>query len=770
MTITTNDDRDEYTATSGQTVFNYTFKIYDSSDLNVYQTPSGQDFDDSADIITAYTVSGVGSQSGGTITLTTGATSGDRITIVSDIPSSRTTDYQVSGDFLPATVNEDFDRVVSLQKQAEGIARRSLLFPQSQQNTTSLSLPAPISGNFLKWRSDLSGLENHTFSASGIQNDVSVQNYAALRALTSSTYSDGQIIYVTDDGVAGEFVVKTGTVTDNAGTLIVFTDDSNRYAERVFSGAPLAVWFGAEADASTDDYQAIRNALDAHGSVRLSNPGNSSGVTYVCDTMLELGSEQVIYIDNDVQLREISGDSNPLVWCKGERSGVIGKSFSSSRIRKSTAPDIGTVVIGAINETALITNISQANPAVVTTDSAHGFSNSDEVFIWRTVGMTEVNDLKFTVANATSTTFELSGVDSTAYTAYTSGGRLARNTQGSDRCFIEKVRIGGAAANGATSGTPYAALCLFNPQTGSPTSYFHDIHSVMLENCNHGLHLLNNANANNVNNIHLYRTGDRTVLEGSGIYIDGAIENNICNVFHHQSTNSSSLLLALNPRYNSVANFVCEQGGASARGIDSIDNTGANNYIQLHDNVSGGNNFDATFQAANVIILPQHIRTDRLDAEDAELALTEVGVETRAITRGGADILYRKLHAGFSGLGENTTYKLIDITMPTSTHGVLVKISHSGRTNGFNGAGAGEDLYMVKNWSGTVTATQIRTDTSGGASITTNISGTTAEFRFTTANNGTSTTAHRFWSVIEITGDEEQTGHTYTLYTTATTP
>ncbi len=33
--------------------------------------------------------------------------------------------------------------------------------------------------------------------------------------------------------MSGTFIVKTGTVTDNGGTLIVFSDDSNRYCEVV---------------------------------------------------------------------------------------------------------------------------------------------------------------------------------------------------------------------------------------------------------------------------------------------------------------------------------------------------------------------------------------------------------------------------------------------------------------------------------------------------------------------------------------------------------
>jgi len=264
MTITTNDDRDEYTATSGQTVFNYTFKIFESTDLNVYQTPAAQDFDDGADLITAYTVTGEGSASGGTITLTTGATTGDRITIVSAIPSSRTTDYQVNGDFTPATVNADFDRSVSLAKQAEGLARRSPKFIESRQGVSDFSLPEPIANTFWRVNSTATGMDAFTANGAAITAEIPVADYAAARALDSSTLTDGQVITVTDDGIAGQFVVKTGTVTDNGGVLIVFTDDSNRYAERIYNTADGVhiEWFGGGAGGVTDNLAAF-NACKA---------------------------------------------------------------------------------------------------------------------------------------------------------------------------------------------------------------------------------------------------------------------------------------------------------------------------------------------------------------------------------------------------------------------------------------------------------------------------------------------------------------------------
>ena len=76
------------------------------------------------------------------------------------------------------------------------------------------------------------------------------------------------------------------------------------------------------------------------------------------------------------------------------------------------------------NATKNITNITQANPAVVTVAS-HGYTNGTDVWINSVGGMTQLNCRRFRIANVTTNTFELSGVDSTSYTTYTSGGTVA---------------------------------------------------------------------------------------------------------------------------------------------------------------------------------------------------------------------------------------------------------------------------------------------------------------------------------------------------------
>lgn len=68
-----------------------------------------------------------------------------------------------------------------------------------------------------------------------------------------------------------------------------------------------------------------------------------------------------------------------------------------------------------------VTAVTKANPAVVTSPR-HGLSNGDDVTFASVGGMTELNGNSYTVANVTTSTFELASTDSSAYTTYTSGG------------------------------------------------------------------------------------------------------------------------------------------------------------------------------------------------------------------------------------------------------------------------------------------------------------------------------------------------------------
>ncbi len=274
MTITTNPARNEYTANAGQTVFNYTFKIFENTDLNVYVTPAGQECT-GADLTTAYIVDNgtIGDPAGGFITLNTPTGQDDLVTIVLNVPSSRTIDYQNNGDFRPDTVNDDFDRVVSIAKKTEERVSRTLQFSQCLQNSDSLSLPTPEPGKAMLWNADKTGLENFTPSTgNAIDPSEDLGSYTNYEFDTVANAKigltiGGQVVTLKENDVirikereSALFDVITGTGTANGYNIIAHSALDLSFSLRVPNSANVKE-FGAIGDDITDDTGAIYTAI-----------------------------------------------------------------------------------------------------------------------------------------------------------------------------------------------------------------------------------------------------------------------------------------------------------------------------------------------------------------------------------------------------------------------------------------------------------------------------------------------------------------------------
>ena len=77
---------------------------------------------------------------------------------------------------------------------------------------------------------------------------------------------------------------------------------------------------------------------------------------------------------------------------------------------------------GQITEAAkTITAITQANPANVTS-VGHGYTTGDDIWIYAVVGMDGINGRRYRITVVDADNFTLDGIDTTSFTAYTSGG------------------------------------------------------------------------------------------------------------------------------------------------------------------------------------------------------------------------------------------------------------------------------------------------------------------------------------------------------------
>lgn len=84
------------------------------------------------------------------------------------------------------------------------------------------------------------------------------------------------------------------------------------------------------------------------------------------------------------------------------------------------ATDAVLEVENTVGTATSITALTQANPGVATS-AAHGLSNGDWVKLAVTDGMVELDEQLVRVANITTDTFELEGIDTTNYTTFSSG-------------------------------------------------------------------------------------------------------------------------------------------------------------------------------------------------------------------------------------------------------------------------------------------------------------------------------------------------------------
>jgi hypothetical protein len=136
MTLTAATTRNDYTATSGQTVFPYTFTALSDTDIKVVKNGVTLTLGGGND----YTVSGIGSY-GGNVTLNVGATTGDTLSVYLDMPIDRTTNYQNSGDFLAVDVNGDVNKSYIAMQQLATKLSQGVRKPVADVGSIDMELP-----------------------------------------------------------------------------------------------------------------------------------------------------------------------------------------------------------------------------------------------------------------------------------------------------------------------------------------------------------------------------------------------------------------------------------------------------------------------------------------------------------------------------------------------------------------------------------------------------------------------------------------------------
>ncbi len=105
-----------------------------------------------------------------------------------------------------------------------------------------------------------------------------------------------------------------------------------------------------------------------------------------------------------------------------------GGAFTSFTIDNNT----GIITLTPPDVTRNIAAITQANPAVITTSVAHGYSVGDKLWVENVNGMTQINNRVITAVSPTSGSTITTDVDSSGFSPYVSGGVVDKYVQPSE--------------------------------------------------------------------------------------------------------------------------------------------------------------------------------------------------------------------------------------------------------------------------------------------------------------------------------------------------
>lgn len=239
MTVAQQTPYSPYTGNGVTTVYPYAFKILDEGDLDVYVAGVLKTLN------VDYTVSGVGVDTGGSVTFAVAPGNTLSVSIIRAMVAERLTDYQFQGDFNTDTVNPDFDRAILLLQDSQTQLNRAIRTPPDEVGTIPV-LPSIASrtGKYIAF--DATG---QPIASSGTGNDSALRTDLAITTLGA----------------------------DGARLLGYRFPDANAVARSVaavLAGLPLsAADFGVTADGVTDDtvpmQLAINRAIVLHRELRL---------------------------------------------------------------------------------------------------------------------------------------------------------------------------------------------------------------------------------------------------------------------------------------------------------------------------------------------------------------------------------------------------------------------------------------------------------------------------------------------------------------------
>jgi len=183
MSVSNTVSKIVYSANTVQLQFAYPFKIFENTDLVVTKHRASDASENILALTTDYTVSGVGAEAGGVVTIVSGAPStGYNLIIERELPITQPVVYTENDPFPAKTHEYALDRLTYICQQLAELTGRAVVLDPTQ--IMSAIMPPPLASNLIGWNGAATALMNYpnTGAASAAQASAS-----AIQASNSAT-------------------------------------------------------------------------------------------------------------------------------------------------------------------------------------------------------------------------------------------------------------------------------------------------------------------------------------------------------------------------------------------------------------------------------------------------------------------------------------------------------------------------------------------------------------------------------------------------------
>jgi hypothetical protein len=303
MTVSSTTVKNSYSGDGSNDTFVYGFKIFASSDLQVI-IRSATGTETTKTLTTDYTVTGVGTASGGNVVFEAAAipTATETVVLIRNVPQTQAIDYIANDPFPAETHEEGLDRAtMTIQQMQEEINRSIKLSKTNTMTSTEFAVAAADRANKIL-AFDSTGeisVTQELGTYKGTDTTVTTEAYVQRDIVKSTSVAQLNNVYI----CVGDSVV---------GDLLTDTDHFDLLVDAVSAAASATAAASSATDAETAETNAAASEANAATSESNAATSESNAATSASEAAASADAFDDVYLGSKSSDPTTDNDGDPL--------------------------------------------------------------------------------------------------------------------------------------------------------------------------------------------------------------------------------------------------------------------------------------------------------------------------------------------------------------------------------------------------------------------------------------------------------------------------